>query len=283
MAKNSRVETLQPLEENKRLEPRSHPVQQRSRKTVNRILETAAELVDEVGVVGFTTNLVAERADIRIRTIYRYFPSKLGILSALMLHLNDDSAERLKQLSELGDPECDWRELVCRVVRRRREVDARTSGVPGSSSSGSHNIPGARGAARIEMDEEWAHSLMDAMRARGVDLPPKQLYAVCRTFTETIDSMASLAGWEGQGCSDEIVEEARLHARPLPRALPRLIPSVGRVGPKGPPRQLADIAISRQEGLNSSEIQRDPGSAHKLLDPLRHFIHNDSPFLVIGS
>jgi hypothetical protein len=74
--------------------------------------------------------------------------------------------------------------------------------------SGSNNIPELV-ALQDRIDEQWAHSMMDAMRTRGVDLPPKQLYAVCRTFTETIDSMTSLAGWEGQGCSDEIVEEAR--------------------------------------------------------------------------
>ena len=62
MAKRSRANTAQPLKQNEQLEPRSLPVQERSRETVNQILETAAELVDEVGVVGFTTNLLAERA-----------------------------------------------------------------------------------------------------------------------------------------------------------------------------------------------------------------------------
>jgi AcrR family transcriptional regulator len=109
MANRSRANTAQLLKENERLEPRSLPVQERSRETVNRILETAAELVDEVGVIGFTTNLLAERAGIRVRTIYRYFPSKLGILCALMNYLDEDSTERLTQLSELGDPARDWR------------------------------------------------------------------------------------------------------------------------------------------------------------------------------
>jgi AcrR family transcriptional regulator len=207
MAKNSRVDTLQPLEENERLEPRSHPVQQRSRKTVNRILETAAELVDEVGVVGFTTNLLAERADIRIRTIYRYFPSKLGILKALLLHLNEDSAERLKRLSDLGNPECDWRELIGQWLD---DVIEWTRERPGARLliGWSHNIPELT-VLEDRIDEEWAHSLMDAMRGRGVDLPSAQLYAVCRTFNETFDAITSLAGWEDQECSDEIVEEAR--------------------------------------------------------------------------
>jgi hypothetical protein len=72
----------------------------------------------------------------------------------------------------------------------------------------SHNIPELT-LLEDRMDEEWAHSMMNAMRARGVDLPPEQLYAVCRTFNETFDSITSLAGWGDQECSDEIVEEAR--------------------------------------------------------------------------
>jgi AcrR family transcriptional regulator len=207
MTKRSKANIEQPLEENEPLEPRSRPVQERSRQTVNRILETAAELVDEVGVVGFTTNLLAERADIRVRTIYRYFPSKLGILSALMNHLNDESAGRLKRLSDLGDPECDWRELINGwfddVLKWTRER-------PGARllMGWSHNVPELV-ALEDRMDEEWARCMMDAMRARGVDLPPDQLYAVCRTFTETFDSTTSLAGWEDQECADEIVAEAR--------------------------------------------------------------------------
>jgi AcrR family transcriptional regulator len=207
MAKNSEVDTTQPLEVNEQLEPRARPIQERSRQTVNRILEAAAELVDEVGVVRFNTNLVAERADIRIRTIYRYFPNKLGILKALLIHLNEDSEERLSRLSDLGNPECDWRELVGRwfddVVKWTRKR-------PGARllMGWAHNIPELE-LLEDRIDEEWAHSLMDAMRARGVDLHAEQLYAVCRTFNETFDAIASLAGWEDQECSDEIVEEAR--------------------------------------------------------------------------
>jgi len=207
MAKNSRVDTAQHPAGNERLEPRSLPVQERSKQTVNRILETAAELVDEVGVVDFTTNLLAERANIRVRTIYRYFPSKLGILSALMHYLNQDSEERLKQLSEFGDPECDWRELVATWIG---EVLTWTRERPGARllMSWSNNIPELV-ALQDRIEEEWAESLMDAMRARGVDLPAKQLYAVCRTFNETLDALTSLAAWDGQKCLDEITEEVR--------------------------------------------------------------------------
>ena len=207
MARRSRPNAARPIESNEQLDPRSLPVQARSRQTVNRILETAAELVDEVGVVGFTTNLVAQRAGIRIRTIYRYFPSKLGILSALMDHLNRDSSERLKRLSELGDREADWRALIGQwfddVVQWTRER-------PGARllMGWTDNIPELE-AVEDRIDDEWARSLMDAMRERGVDLSDERLYAVCRTFNVTFDAISSLAGWEDWEYSNQIVEEAR--------------------------------------------------------------------------
>jgi len=207
MANRSRANSAQLLKENERLEPRSLPVQERSRETVNRILETAAELVDEVGVLGFTTNLLAERAGIRVRTIYRYFPSKLGILSALMNHLNDDSVARLMQLSELGDPARDWRELVETWIDdylkwTREQQGARLY------MGWSNSIPELL-ALQDRLDDAWATRMMDAMRARGVDLPPKKLYAVCRTFSEALDTMTSLAAFSDHESSDEIIEETR--------------------------------------------------------------------------
>ncbi len=52
--------------------------------------------------------------------------------------------------------------------------------------------------------------MMDAMRARGVDLPSRQLYAVCSTFNEALDSLTSLAASHSNDRSNEIIQEARL-------------------------------------------------------------------------
>jgi AcrR family transcriptional regulator len=207
MADQSEGSSVREFEGHELLEPRSRPVQKRAKETVDRILESAAELVDEVGVVGFTTNLLAERADIRIRTIYRYFPSKLGILSALMTRLSDESSERLKRLSEFGDPTSDWRELVCvwiddLVKWMRVRPGARLF------MGWSHGIPELQ-ALQDRMDEEWTHSMVKAMRARGVDLPPKQLYAICSSFSGTVDALAELAVSDDEDCSAELTEEMR--------------------------------------------------------------------------
>ena len=186
---------------------RKTPVQKRAKKTVDRILDTAAVLVDEIGVVAFTTNLLARRSGIRIRTIYRYFPSKIGILMALVVRLNDDSADQLQSFAELADPERDWRELIDYWIDELMEW---TREQPGARllMAWSHSIPELM-MMQEKLDDEWGHRMAAAMRGRGVDLPPKQLYAVCRNFSETLDSLSVLAASDAQDCTAELVEEAR--------------------------------------------------------------------------
>jgi AcrR family transcriptional regulator len=62
---------------------RKIPAQQRSRTTVEAVIEAAAQLLEAAGEQGFNTNAVAERAGVSIGTLYRYFPDKQAILVAL--------------------------------------------------------------------------------------------------------------------------------------------------------------------------------------------------------
>ena len=190
-----------------RLAPRRTPVQKRAQRTVDQILDSAAELVDEVGVIAFTTNLLAERSGIRIRTIYRYFPSKLGILMALTVRLYGDISDQLQAFSEFADPERDWRAAVDRWIE---EVMVWTREQPAARLliDWGQGIPELT-AMLEKFDAEFAHHLAKALRERGVDLPPKQLYAVCRSFGETLDALASIAAMDDQDCTAELIEEAR--------------------------------------------------------------------------
>lgn len=62
---------------------RKIPRQARALATVEIILEAAAQLLERTGEAGFNTNAVAERAGLSIGTLYRYFPDKRAILTAL--------------------------------------------------------------------------------------------------------------------------------------------------------------------------------------------------------
>lgn len=62
---------------------RRQPVQQRSAKRVERMLEACAELVDELGYDGVTTTLIAERAGVAVGSLYQFFPDKRAVVQAL--------------------------------------------------------------------------------------------------------------------------------------------------------------------------------------------------------
>lgn len=60
------------------------PTQERSRRSVRRILEAAEELVAEAGVDAATTRAIAERAGVAVPSLYRFFADRDEILDALL-------------------------------------------------------------------------------------------------------------------------------------------------------------------------------------------------------
>ena len=70
--------------------PRKAPAQDRSRATVEVILDAAARILVKDGYELFTTNRVAERAGVSVGSLYQYFPNKESLLAELMrLHVEE--------------------------------------------------------------------------------------------------------------------------------------------------------------------------------------------------
>src|ERR1041384_7664357 len=67
-----------------RTTPRKRPKQDRSRATVDSILQAAARVLVKRGFDGLTTNLVAETAGVSIGSLYQYFPNKAALVGALI-------------------------------------------------------------------------------------------------------------------------------------------------------------------------------------------------------
>jgi AcrR family transcriptional regulator len=86
--------------------PRKAPKQERSKATVEAILEAAAQLLVELRYARMTTAKVAARAGVSVGSLYQYFPSKDALVGALVMR------------------------KFARVEPQMRETIARTEGQP---------------------------------------------------------------------------------------------------------------------------------------------------------
>jgi len=83
-----------------RTSPRKIPRQERSRATVEAILDAAAQVLVKEGVERATTNRIAEAAGVSIGSLYQYFPSKEALIASLLERHN--AAMREAVIAELA-------------------------------------------------------------------------------------------------------------------------------------------------------------------------------------
>jgi AcrR family transcriptional regulator len=79
---------------------RKRPTQERSKATVDAIIEAAARILSDHGWAGFTTNKVAEMAGVSIGSYYQYFPDKYSLVDAVRERHLDDCRTVLKRVLE---------------------------------------------------------------------------------------------------------------------------------------------------------------------------------------
>lgn len=95
---------------------RRQPVQARAQRTLQAIVQAAAQILVKEGEAALTTNRIAERAGVSIGTLYQYFPDKQAVLRAMVdgqrLAAVAAIEAWLEQASEQGLP----REAVARGV-----------------------------------------------------------------------------------------------------------------------------------------------------------------------
>jgi AcrR family transcriptional regulator len=84
--------------------PRKLPRQDRSRITVEAILEATAHILREEGYEKTNTNRIAERAGISIGSLYQYFPNKESLITALIEQHSREMGELVEtKLADLFD------------------------------------------------------------------------------------------------------------------------------------------------------------------------------------
>ena len=97
--------------------PRKSPSQERSRHTVERILDAATRVFHERGYAGATTNDIADEAGLSIGSLYQYFPNKDALLVALtQRHITTTTSSLAAMIGKL--PEDSGFDVILRTVVR---------------------------------------------------------------------------------------------------------------------------------------------------------------------
>ncbi|BAY89787.1 MULTISPECIES: TetR/AcrR family transcriptional regulator [unclassified Tolypothrix] len=101
---------------------RRQPKQQRGKERVEKILDAAAAVFDEMGYEAATTHLIAAKAGTAIGSLYQFFPDKAAIFHAMELR----HIERVQVLwAQLNTPEIialPLRQMVHRLVTAVTEM-----------------------------------------------------------------------------------------------------------------------------------------------------------------
>ncbi len=189
--------------------PRKSPIQDRSRRTVETILEAAAQVLETRGYATATTDRIAERAGVSVGTLYQYFPNKDAILLALAFcHAMEGVSAFVPLAREFHESPPPLPEGLRRLVRTSAATHRRAR---------LHQVLAAEVPFPPEMREglaqasnQVAHALARYLeRAPGANVPDPHLAAHL-----VLDALAGLlhgfvidppTGYDEASCEDEVV------------------------------------------------------------------------------
>jgi AcrR family transcriptional regulator len=97
---------------------RQTPRQQRSLARVEALLDTAETVFEEIGYDAATTNFIAERADIPVGTLYRWFPDKSALAEGLASRYVDRFAQAYESLLTAQPPPTEVLRMVTHQLAR---------------------------------------------------------------------------------------------------------------------------------------------------------------------
>jgi AcrR family transcriptional regulator len=174
---------------------------------MQRILKVSAELLEEVGIDGFNTNLLAERAGLGTRAIYRYFPNKFAILVAMAQDLRATERAWIGNLREPAS-DGDWRGVAARAIDGHFEAASRQPGYAALRAA-ALAIPELRESDDLE-NRALAQDLAAGLTTLGVTVDPERMSALCRTIMESSNRMLDIALQSPRDEAVDLVRELKL-------------------------------------------------------------------------
>jgi AcrR family transcriptional regulator len=170
--------------------PRRLPRQDRSRITVEAILEATTRILVEEGYDKANTNRIAERAGISIGSLYQYFPNKESLMTALMEQHALEMAELVEtKLDRLFDSplEIVIPEIVTAVIAAHA-IDPRLHQVL------SEEIPCSERSPQMHKADERISQLLRTYLERWRDvIQPQDIEMTVFILSHTVDALCHAA------------------------------------------------------------------------------------------
>jgi AcrR family transcriptional regulator len=186
------------------LEPRRRPTAGPARKTFERILSSTAELLDEVGFDDLNTNLIAEHANVNVASVYKYFPNKYAVLTALAEAMRE---EQLELLSERLEPHGDWRGELGALLESYVELFVSRPGFAALAAVLSSS-PSLREIDEASLAAE-AHVIAEQLVGYGIDEKKADREAIARVILEAARGVLPLIRLAGPAKRKRLTRELR--------------------------------------------------------------------------
>lgn len=144
-----------------RTTPRKRPRQQRSKATVDTILEATTRVLKKQGFDGLSTNAVAAQAGVSIGSLYQYFPNKEALCAALIdRHMEDMNAAIFAELTRVAEmPIAQAARAVVELTIRAHAVD------PDLHRVLTEQVPRIGKLARLRELDEICHRMVAGLLA----------------------------------------------------------------------------------------------------------------------
>jgi AcrR family transcriptional regulator len=184
---------------------RRQPVQQRSAKRVEQMLNASAELIDELGYDALTTTLIAKRAGVAVGSLYQFFPDKRAVVQALtQRNLEQFIASVTERLAQVDHGH--WWEVVDSILdiylRMHREI-------PGFSKVHFGDVVDLQ---LLDDNRDNNAVLVDALTeilVPNLDVAVEDLRFALTIANETADALLKLAFRRDPMGDEQIVSEAK--------------------------------------------------------------------------
>ncbi len=192
------------------LELRKEPKQARARQTREKILSATAALLEETGLEGINTNIIARQAGVNISAVYKYFPNKYAILSTLAVRLNDKQTALTLEYLDGIDAGTGWQDIVRGMVDTMVEGTRREKGLIALQSAMLAS-PELKAMYR-QSNDEVAKVFIRAFEKSGISLPASKKKLIGSCIGEIVPAMLDYSVSRGKRFDPKIIEELkRMH------------------------------------------------------------------------